>query len=257
VGGRAAIQVSLHLTDRPSHGWHVGIGPYFWRSAWPKGFAIILSTMPSESLRMSFRRHMREQVLVAARALTIEKGWERVRMREVAELVGVSRPTLYKEFVDKKGLGDALIVREGEAFLDGVRAVLDEHAGDAGGGIVAAVQYTLEEAESSPLLKAVLTANRNADVESGAQDTGVLPLLPTSASLLELSSATMATWFIEHFPGLDADEVTDTVDALVRLTVSHLVLPTADAATTARRISQVALRYLGLDSARCNADTGS
>uniref|UniRef100_UPI00111C5D6B TetR/AcrR family transcriptional regulator n=1 Tax=Mycobacterium avium TaxID=1764 RepID=UPI00111C5D6B len=69
---------------------------------------------------------MREQVLNAARALAIEKGWERVRVSEVAELAGVSRPTLYKEFTDKKGLGDALIVREGEEFLDGVRAVLDK-----------------------------------------------------------------------------------------------------------------------------------
>lgn len=207
----------------------------------------ILPTMPSEFVRLSFRRHMREQVLNAARALAIEKGWERVRVSEVAELAGVSRPTLYKEFTDKKGLGDALIVREGEEFLDGVRAVLDKHTRDAGAGIIAAVRYTLDEAESSPLLKAVLTANRGADVGPGPHDTGVLPLLPTSASLLELSSATMTTWFIGHFPGLDAQDVRDVVDALVRLTVSHLVLPSDDAAATAQRISQVALRYLRLD----------
>lgn len=207
----------------------------------------ILLTMPTESVRLSFRRHMREQVLRAARTLTIEKGWDRVRMGEVAELVGVSRPTLYKEFTDKQGLGDALVVSEGERFLNGIHAVLAQHAGDVGGGITAAVSYTLEEAEASPLLKAVLTSNRPTD-RTVAESTGMLPLLPTSASLLELSSAALVTWFNEHFSGLDANDVNDVADALVRLTVSHVVLPTADAETTGERISRIALRYLGVHS---------
>lgn len=208
--------------------------------------------MPVESPRVSFRRHVREQALAAARTLTIEKSWERVRMSEVADLVGISRPTLYKEFVDKRGLGDALVLQEGERFLAGIQAVLDEHSGDAARGITAAVRFTLDEAESSPLLKAVLTFNPSAE-EPNSSTTGMLPLLPTSASLLELSSARMATWFIEHFPGLDATEVTDVVDALVRLTVSHLVLPIADASTTATRISHIALRYLRLDDTASTA----
>ncbi len=191
---------------------------------------------------MSFRRHMRDEVLRAARELTIEKGWERVRMSEVAELVGVSRPTLYKEFTDKQGLGDALVVTEGQLFLEGIHAVLASHTGDIGGGITAAVEYTLKEAEASPLLKAALTSTRTTEARDSA--TGVLPLLPTSASLLELSSAALITWFGEHFDQLDCEDVNEVADVLVRLTVSHLVLPAADAHTTGRRISQVALRYL-------------
>ncbi|MCA2333722.1 TetR/AcrR family transcriptional regulator, partial [Mycobacterium avium] len=37
---------------------------------------------------------------------------------------------------------------------------------------------------------------------------------------------------------------------LVRLTVSHVVLPSADASLTGERISRIALRYLGADPAR-------
>ena len=70
--------------------------------------------MPTEPVRVSFRRHVREQVLRVTRELTIEKGWDQVRMSDVAESVGVSRPTLYKEFGDKQGLGDALVVSEGQ-----------------------------------------------------------------------------------------------------------------------------------------------
>ncbi len=109
------------------------------------------------------------------------------------------------------------------------------------------MSYTLKEAEASPLLKAVLTSNRPTD-RTVAESTGMLPLLPTSASLLELSSAALVTWFNEHFSGLDANDVNDVADALVRLTVSHVVLPTADAETTGERISRIALRYLGVHS---------
>lgn len=202
--------------------------------------------MPTESVRMSFRRHMREQVLRATRELTIEKGWEQVRVSEVAELVGVSRPTLYKEFGDKQGLGDALVVAEGQRFLEGIHAILAEHTGDVQGGITAAVRFTLLEAEASPLLKSVLTSNHSGDDRAGAPTMGVLPLLPTSASLLQLSSAALVAWFHDHFADLDSEDVEEVADVLVRLTVSHVVLPSADIATTGARISRVALRYLGV-----------
>ncbi|CPR36959.1 Possible transcriptional regulator%2C TetR family [Mycobacteroides abscessus] len=195
---------------------------------------------------MSFRRHVRDQVLRATRELTIEKGWDQVRMSEVAESVGVSRPTLYKEFGDKQGLGDALVVSEGQRFLEGIRAVLAEHVGDVQGGITAAVQFTLSEAEDSPLLKAVLTSNPSGNDGGGSSSTGVLPLLPTSASLLQLCSGALTTWFNDHFADLDPEDVEDVADVLVRLTVSHVVLPAADIATTGERISRVALRYLGV-----------
>lgn len=199
-----------------------------------------------EPLRVSFRRHLREEALKAAYDLVVEGGWDQFRMAEVATRIGVSRPMLYKEFGDKQGLGDALVVREAERFMRGIQAVLDAHSGQAGAAITEAVRYALDEAESSPLLKAVLTASRNdRDVPVG---TGVLPLLSTSTSLHDFVSEQIEAWLLEHFPELDRADVVDAVDATVRLTVSHLVLPAADSVETGRRISMVALRYLGLDA---------
>lgn len=191
---------------------------------------------------MSYRRHLRASALKAAYDMTVEKGWNRVRVADVAAEIGVSRPMLYKEFGDKQGLGDALVLNEAERFLLGIQAVLDEHFGQAADAITESVWFTLHEAEVSPLLKAVLTASRS----GGDEGTGVLPLIATSASLLELASERLVDWFMEHFPELVHQDVVDGVDALIRLTVSHLVLPTADTTETGRRISQVALRYLAL-----------
>lgn len=200
-----------------------------------------------EPVRLSFRAHVREQVLTTARALTVERGWDRVRVAEIASLVGVSRPTIYKEFGDKQGLGDALVISEAERFLDGIRSVLGEHSGDPAAAIAAAVRYTVDEAAASPLLKAVLTSNRPADgSDETTGGTGVLPLLTMSASLLHVTSQSLVGWLGDQFPELEASEIDDSVDALVRLTVSHLVLPSGDSTETGRRISEVALRYLGL-----------
>ena len=54
--------------------------------------------MTGESLRAEFRRQVRERVLEAAYAHTVERGWDRVRVGEIAVESGVSRPTLYREF---------------------------------------------------------------------------------------------------------------------------------------------------------------
>lgn len=199
--------------------------------------------MAAEPLRLTFRQHVRDHALDAARTLTVEKGWSRLRMGDVAALTGVSRATLYKEFGDKQGLGEALIMQETERFLIGISRTLDAHPHDAAGGITAAVEHLLTEADASPLLRAILTSARDADNE-------LLPLLTTrSAPVLDAATRTLIAWFEEHFPQLDPQDLADGVDALVRLAVSHLVLPADDRTTTTRRLTRIALRTLRLDHA--------
>ena len=194
-----------------------------------------------EPLRLSFRRQVREQALQSAHALTVDKGWTQVRMSEVAAQTGVSRPTLYKEFGDKQGLGEALILRETERFLTGIAQALEQHPTDIAAGILAAVEYMLAEADASPLLRGILTSARAGDNEA-------LPLLTTrSAPILSAATDTLVSWVRGHFPELDAEDLADSADALARLAVSHLVLPTDDHPATARRLARVALRCLRLD----------
>ncbi len=197
--------------------------------------------MTVEPLRLAFRRQVREQALLEAHALVVDRGWAQVRMGEVAARTGVSRPTLYKEFGDKQGLGEALILRETERFLTGIGEVLERHPTDIAAGVLAAVEYVLSEADASPLLRGILTSAR-------AGDDDLLPLLTTrSAPVLTAATQTLVVWFCAHFPELDLEDLADSADALARLTVSHLVLPAEDRTRTARRLTRVALRCLGLD----------
>jgi AcrR family transcriptional regulator len=195
---------------------------------------------PGVPLRVQFRRQVREQALDVAQAMLVDRGWEQVTVSAVAAGTGVSRPTFYKEFASKQALGEALVRRETERFLAGVSDELDRHADDPVEALTAAVRYTLVEAADNPLLHAVLTSTR-------AGDDSLLPLLTTrSGPLLEAAGGTLTAWFAVHLPALDADEVAEGVDALVRLVVSHLVLPAGSPAATAARLARVATRYLGV-----------
>ncbi|MCW2612966.1 MAG: hypothetical protein QOC93_75 [Actinomycetota bacterium] len=194
-------------------------------------------------MRSKFRAHVRDEALDVCHALAIERGWAQVRLSEVAASVGVSRPTLYKEFGSKDGLGEALVRRETERFLVGVRETLDAHDGDVAGALTAAVQFALVTAEANPLLHAVLTATRGND--------GLLPMLTTRSSpVLDPATAALTYWFAEHAPELDQTEVREAVDVTVRLVVSHLVLPGPDPERSARLLAEVAMRYLGVARTR-------
>jgi AcrR family transcriptional regulator len=201
-----------------------------------------MSTPPAvEPLRVQFRRQVHAQALDAAQALLVERGWEHVTVSAVAAAIGVSRPTFYKEFASKQALGEALVRRETERFLAGVTSELGKHTEDAHAAIGAAVRFTLHEAAGNPLLHAVLTSTRGGD-------DSLLPLLTTrSGPLLQAATSALSGWFAEHFPDLAENEVAESVDAVVRLVVSHLVLPAADPDETARRLARLATRYLGVD----------
>lgn len=200
------------------------------------------------SLRESYRAHLRERALEAAYAETVDKGWDKVRVGHIAILIGAPRAMLYKEFGDKQALGEALVLHEADRFLAGIKNLLASYPTDAAGGIEAAVHYTLSEAENSPLLRAVLVSHRDPALETGVIDTrkGMLPLITTSGRLLDVASETLAAWMHQQFPQLNLVDVQNATDALVRLAVSHLALPGADAQATGQQISEVALRYLGL-----------
>lgn len=194
--------------------------------------------MTVEPLRVAFRRQVREQALQVAHDLTAQRGWDQVRVGEVAEATGVSRPTLYKEFGSKQGLGEALVLRETDRFLAGIAEQLAAHEPDLAAGIEAAVRFTLEEAERSPLLHAVLTSTRSGD-------DSLLPFLTTrSAPLLEAATTALSGWLAEHSPRTPEQDLAQGVDALVRLVVSHLVLPSADPSRTAAELAQLAMRFL-------------
>src|SRR5439155_18006322 len=68
------------------------------------------------------------RILDAAFACVAELGLGRTTMDDVARRAAVSRQTVYRYYPSKDQLVVALVLREEEKFLDGIRAALATHA---------------------------------------------------------------------------------------------------------------------------------
>jgi AcrR family transcriptional regulator len=181
------------------------------------------------------KRPLREALLSAAADLLTTRGFRGLRMGDVGAAAGVSRQTVYNEFGDKLGLARAVLLRHTEEFLDGIDATMSRH-GDFTTAVAAAVAFTLEEAAEDALLKAALTGDGNNDM---------LPLLTTEA---EPQLFTAKTRIVAHacrqWPQLPPRDVAELSDAVIRLTMSHMMMPTDPPQVVAARLARLATGYI-------------
>lgn len=192
----------------------------------------------TSSYRESNRARLREALIAAARGLTVEHGWDAVRMVDVARVAGVSRQTVYNEFDGRAGLAEALAVSEVERFVERLRVELAGHGADVGAATYAAILLTLDEAARNPLVRAVLTSGRG-----GAEE--LLPYLTTRSDVVLTAAGKMLIeWTSVQLPTVSAATVALAADAVIRLTVSHIMLPLDTPAGSAARLSDTFLRLL-------------
>ncbi|OIJ66067.1 hypothetical protein WN71_020615 [Streptomyces mangrovisoli] len=183
---------------------------------------------------------MRRRVLDEAWAAAAENGWDRVRVADLAKRAEVSRPSIYAEFGDRAGIGQALVRREADRFLSGLSGVLRRHRTSTGLALQAGVGYALAEADRNPFIKAVLRAAR------GGTD-ALLPFLtsrpePVLTGAWDLVSA----WLGDILPQIPEDRRAEAADLVVRLSISHMMLPSTDPDTAPPRVARAACAALGI-----------
>ncbi len=189
------------------------------------------------SYRERSRARLRDDLIAAARELAVARGWTDVRVADVARAAGVSRQTVYNEFGDKAGLTEALAAAEVEHFVTAVRDRLAAADG-VHAGAYAAIRHTLDEAARNPLISAMLTG-----AHGGADE--LLPYLTTrSGMVLAAAGSVVEAWLTTAAPDLPADVRRTAVDAVVRLTVSHIVLPDSPPEQTAAALADLFVRLL-------------
>ncbi|TQN30505.1 TetR family transcriptional regulator [Haloactinospora alba] len=167
---------------------------------------------------------VRERLLDAAYTEVVAGRWPRMRMADIAAEAGVSRQTLYNAFGTKEGLLQAVVVREADAFLDGVMELLTNHAGDPVQAVSQATHWTLASSRENPLLRAIITG-----------DEKLLPVLTTRAEPLHVAlGERIAAFLRRNWPELGerADAV---AEVSLRLTLSYVLLPT-EAGQAAERV---------------------
>lgn len=166
----------------------------------------------------AFRREVRERALAVAREQTLQHGWQRVRFVEVADAVGVSRPTMYSEFGNKAGLARALVADEVEKFLIGLVNEMNAHEDDLTEAAKAALAYVVVKAQENPLIHAVFT---------NAGDSDLLLLVTAETEPVLMNAVSIITaWINLQFPDIQHPLTDEMIESLVRLVISHLVQPT-------------------------------
>jgi len=180
---------------------------------------------------------LRDRIIAAAGELTTTSGWASVTMAKLADVVGVSRQTVYNEIGGKSALAEAMVLEELARFLDVVNRAFDDQE-ELVEAIRAAARGVLEFAEDNTLLHAIVSATHGADTE-------LLPLLTTnSQSLLSVAKAMLAERVRGMETGLDTPQLEIAIDLVVRVVLSHVMQPSASPAETADGIAWMASRVL-------------
>lgn len=157
-------------------------------------------------------------------------GYAGLRMGEVAGRTGVSRQTVYNEFGDKWGLLQAVAERETERFLVEINQALGMHS-DPIDGLRASVERALTLASENPLVKAALSA-------PGSDQASQL-LTTRGEPLLQVCHRSLDSHVRGHWPRISAADATTSVDLVLRVVLSHIVLPTEPPAMVADRVARV------------------
>ena len=163
------------------------------------------------------RRLLRETLLAAGRDEVQQRAWSEITMAEIASAAGVSRQTLYKEFGSRDEFAQALVIHEGERFLDQVDTAVREHLDDPRAAIGAALETFLRTAGEDPLVRILLSDDGTA---------GLLPFVTTQGMpVVQWATARLTATIEQGWPQAPPAKARLLAEALVRLAISHVTAP--------------------------------
>ena len=163
------------------------------------------------------RSLLRDTVIAAVDELVRTRGWSATTMADVARAAGVSRQTLYNEFGSRPALVEAYVAREIDQLVERATAAVRAEAGDAHRALREAFRLFLELASDEPVVQIIV-----ADAEAGE----LYQMLPALGQALARDR--IAALISEVWPQVGADDAVLLAGTLVRLAISHALLPTGE-----------------------------
>ena len=175
----------------------------------------------------SARGDLADRILEAARRLMLRTGARKLSLSDVATLAGVSRPTIYRYFVSKEDLIDALGAHERRRFDAAMERAMSGVTGIA--RLEAAVDLVATFVEDQP-------PGRQLDLDPGFAQDRMARALPMISERLMLVLEQCA-----REDGFDAAaSARDLAGAIARVALSHYMFREADPAAARREIRATA-----------------
>jgi AcrR family transcriptional regulator len=184
-------------------------------------------TTSTSNRERSAHGDLADRILDAARRLVFSTGARKLSLSDVATLAGVSRPTIYRYFVSKEDLIDALGKREYLRFNAVMERAMSGVTGSA--RLLAAVDVVAAFVESQP-------PGQLLDLEPGFAHEQMAQALPMIADGLTVVLRQCA-----REGGIDAAlDPRDLAAAIARTALSHYMFPEPDASAARRQIRAAA-----------------
>lgn len=170
-----------------------------------------------------------ERILDAALQAVTTFGLSRFTMDDVARVARISRQSVYRYFDSKDALVLALVEREEEALIEGVRGVF-ENEPDLEAAMRGAILFCLRTAREHPLLDRLLASEPEI----------LLPYLTTRASGLVERARDVLEELAASRPGVDRRKAHRAADLGVRAVISYTLTPSDDSPETiAREVAHI------------------
>jgi AcrR family transcriptional regulator len=155
----------------------------------------------------------RDRILDAMFEAVADFGISRTTVEDVAHRAGLSRQTVYRYFPSKDILVLALVVREEEKFLDGIRRAFTGQE-DTLDALNDSTLFVLRYAREHPLLDRLLETDQAT----------FLPYLTTRSLFVIIRARdVMAELVRERIPDADRSTLQTAVDILIRATLSYMI----------------------------------
>lgn len=183
---------------------------------------------PAVPYAAAARALLRETVVGAVDELSRTRGWAATTMADIAKAAGVSRQTLYNEFGSRPALVEAYVTHEIERIMVDVADAVRLHADDAHLALRSAFELFLKLASDEPIVQLVL-----ADAETGSLTRMLTGVGQTVAG------ARIAELIAEIWPQVPPPDTRIVADSLVRLAISHAIVPDEDPGVVATGVGRM------------------
>jgi AcrR family transcriptional regulator len=174
------------------------------------------------------RTLLRDTIITAVDDLVRARGWSATTMSDVAAAAGVSRQTLYNEFGSRTALVEAYVTREIETLVAEVTHAVRANADDAHRALRTAFELFLELASDEPVIQVIAS---DAD---GGELHRLLAAVGQSIAGERIALLITGVW-----PQVGEADARLLAESLVRLAISHALLPAPDPAATAEGIGRM------------------